>query len=255
MTIEALANLEASAHSFLHALASDEYYLLSQQPALVAQFESFLTRINSLSMDAMQPNTGLWIAAILSKGGNIYRRKETTQDLQKALEYHQKALLLRKKFLSENALELAHSLVDLGATYNELKGAENNAKALGCYKQGLMIYERNHEKGCVASTLHKMGNALRDLDAKNIAQAIDHLNQSLTLLNTLPINEFNQRERAKILYNQGVNYHLLGDQENLKKAVSFLKDAKMLFAKLGDEKRYGMTIQYLDKIHIAKQTN
>ena len=203
-----------------------------------------------MPLDDVEPQTALLFAQALFKSANVYRRMAAEESLHLARCYHQRALDIRKKLLDSNAVEIADSCGALGATYNELKGNENNTQAIKYYHQALTIYENNnYAKLSVASTLNKLGNAYRDLDEKNIPLAIDYLNRAIKICDSVPNDYDCKGEKAKILYNQGVNYHRLSGQLNFAGAISYLHDAKILFEQLGDAMRLAITLSYLGNVY------
>ena len=248
---DSLDTIESLTRIFLNTLQEDDYHVVTNQPKLFIQYEKLLAHIVALPLDNIEQSTAICFANALCKGANIYRRIATDESLNQARAYHQKALAIKRKQLDCYALELAHSLVDLGATYNELKGKENNIHAIQCYNEGLRIYEHNKESGAryVASTLHKLGNAYRDLDEKNNNRAIEYLNRALQIFDTLPNDNYCRQEKAKVLYNQGVNYHHLDDNTTSKKAIDYLHRAKILFEHNGDSARLAVTLSYLGNVY------
>lgn len=237
----------------LISLAEDEYQVLLRQQWLFACYEKILSQASEIRFQDLDQSSCLYFAQAFYKGANIYRRMATEKSLKRALYYHQKALEIRQQHMNEYALELAHSYADLGATYNELKGADNNTKAIELYGKALAIYTYHHDNGkrYVASTFNKLANAYRDLNDVNIPLASNYLDQALEILATLPHDTYCQRERAKIFYNQGVNYHRLGGKENIKRAIVLLHQAKELFERIGDAARATLTATYLEGLHVA----
>jgi tetratricopeptide (TPR) repeat protein len=244
-----LAVIEHLAEIFLIMLQEEDYQVISNQRSLFTHYEKLLACIVKLPEENLESHTATCFAKALSKGANIYRRIANEISLERARHYHQKALSIRKKHLDYYALEIAHSLIDLGATYNESKGTENNTKAIQCYNEGLIIYEKNHADQFTASTLHKLGNAYRDLDENNVNLAIDYLNRALQIYEMFPENEFIQREKAKVFFNQGVNYHHCGTKAALEKAIDYLHEAKKLFELDNDNARYAMALSYLGDLY------
>ena len=153
--------------------------------------------------------------------------------------------------MNDHALEIAHSYVGLGATYNELKGDLNNMQAIECYNKALTIYEYHHaiSKRYRASALNNLANAYRDLNNEHIPRAITYLNSALELFSELPNDLDCQREQAKIFYNQGVNYYLLGGLSNRHVALDFLNKAKSFFKSHDDIARYALTLSYLGNVY------
>ena len=54
-----------------------------------------------------------------------------------ALDYCQRALVIRKRFLSSDHDDIAHSLIDVAACYESRHGRK---MALDCYQQALRIF-------------------------------------------------------------------------------------------------------------------
>jgi tetratricopeptide (TPR) repeat protein len=249
MKKQELITIEESAKNFLAVLKEEEYQVLATQQSLFNDYEKLVATIYQIPLEILEQQTALYFAQALSKGANIYRRIASEKSLQLALLYHHKAIEIEQK-ISPGSVELAHSMVDLGATYNEMKGTENNKKAIEWYQHGLALYEIDalSNKRSIASTLHKLGNALRDLDENNRRHAIEHLDRALELFNQLPEDDYTLREKAKIFYNQGVNYHCLGSESNIKKAVEYLEKAHALFAHINDTARTAITLSYLGHV-------
>lgn len=249
--LQEVIDIEKLANFFLNTLEKEEYVVLSNQRVLFNEYEKLLANIFQLPMENIEQRAALCFAQALTKGANIYRRIATEHSLTLALNYHLQALAIRKKQLDCYAHEVADSLVYVAATYNELKGTENNIKAIECYKLGLAIYEHNQEQGkrYAASTLYQLGNAYRDLNENSLSIAIDYVDRAIQLFDTLPHDENVQREKAKALYNQGVNHHLLGDIANIRKAIAYLNSAQRLFELNNDAARCALTLCYLGNVY------
>lgn len=243
--------------AFLAILEQEEYKVLTYQRILFHQFEKILEYIDTFPIKNLDNNAALLFALAFQKGANIYRRIADENSLTLALYYHIKALEIKAQWLDDHSLELAHSLADIGATYNEMKGIANNIQALEYYHRALKLYEHHGKEAqhLVASTLHKLGNATRDLDEANICLAIDYLQRALKIFDSLPNDAYVAREKAKVLYNQGVNYHHLGNKTNIKKAIKYLYEAKTLFELNNDQARSAMTLSYLGDVYRSLGNN
>lgn len=239
------------AQIFLRILEKEEYMVLTHQHELFNQFEKLLEYLDKIPTKNLDFDNALCFAQALQKGANIYRRIAHESSLKLALHYHLKSLEIKIEWLDCYAIDLAHSFADIGATYNEMKGINNNNKAIEYYNKALTLYEYDQEEAqhFIASTLHKLGNAYRDLDEKNINTAISYLNRALKIFNSLSTNEYINKEKAKILFNQGMNHHHLGDESTIKKALEYLHDAKTLFELNDDAPRAAMTLSYLGDVY------
>lgn len=239
------------AHLFLLFLADDGYTVLMKQQWLFHHYEKLVHVLEALP--ATQSKTiELCKAQVFYVYANICRRIDTSQSLQQAIQYHHKALALRTAFMQEHALKCAHSYVALGACYNELKGAENNRRAIAYYNCALAIYalDEEHTAYYRATTLNCLANAYRDLDGAHIPLAINYQDTALMLFTALPQTKTNQCEQGKMLYNQGVNYHRLGGIANHKIATRYLHQARLIFEQHQDSIRYALTLSYLGKVSI-----
>lgn len=233
---------------FLQAFAKEDYEVISTQYLLFTYFEKLIHDIFNIPFDLLKPHTAEYFARAFSKCANCYRRIAGYQHLALAVTYHKKALTILEAMGNNYSLEFAHALVDLGATYNELKGKENNLLAIHYYRAAFGIYEKQDAKMYIASTLHKLGNAHRDLDEANINLAIDYLDRALSLYITLPEDNLIILEQAKALYNQALNYEKLGGKYNLEKAFGYLNKAASTFKLLNNYARYAITRIYLANI-------
>lgn len=240
-----LNKLEELSNFFLNNLEDEEYKVVTNQKLLHNYFEKLLSHIYKLNKP-LEKQKALTFAKTLSKGANIYRRVATKKSLNLAIKYHKKSIALKKQFLNFNNLELGYNFLDLGAAYNELKGKKNNIQAIKYYKQALKIFAHQKSEIYIATTFHQIANAYRDLDIKHTKLAIDYINKALKIINYLPKLDFNKKQKAKFLYNQGVNYHLI---KQYKKAIIYLNKAKLIFKENNDQVRLAITLSYLGNVY------
>lgn len=246
---EKIIIIKQLAETFLTVFNEEEYLVVAQQRPLFTRYEKFLSQIILLPIDRLDPTSGLILANALFKGANIYRRLGDTQSQELAKKHHQIALKIREKFLDPKSLDIANSLMALGAAYNESRGKENCTKALQYFKKALNICETNKENGtyCTARVLYMLGNTYRDLG--NIKIGVDYLDNSLGILSKLPQTHIIQQTKAIALFNQGANHHHLGGKSNMDKAVVYLNKAKELFELENDQSRLAITLSYLGGVY------
>ena len=152
--------------------------------------------------------------------GNVYRK---LGDYDKALEYHFKALEIRKSLLRENNSDTAMSYINIGAVYDELgdydKALEYDFKALEIYKA---VLGENHPD--TAMSYNNIGIVYSILG--DYGKALEYHFKSLEIQKVV-LGE-NHPETAGSYNNIGLDQYKLGDYdkalEYYNKALKIRKD-------------------------------
>ncbi len=162
---EKIIRIKQQAETFLAVLNEEEYLVVTQQRPLFTDYEKLLSQIVTLPTELLDRTSATTLANALFKGANIYRRFGDTQSQELAKKYHKIALQFREKYLDSKSLEIANTLMALGAVYNESRGKENCVTALQYFKKALNICENNKENGlyCTGRVLYMLGSTYRDL--------------------------------------------------------------------------------------------
>ena len=142
----------------------------------------------------------------------------------KAKEFYEKALEMKRKTLPENHSSIAETLDNLGLVCNDLddknKAKEFYERALGMYRETI---DQNHI--LIARILKNLGNVYSDLGDKKFLspkseyifiknKAKEFLEEALEMYKkTLPVND---KSIADILHNLGSVYYNLDDKNKAK---------------------------------------
>ena len=176
-----------------------------------------------------------WESIATGNIGIVYRIKG---ELDKALEYHEKALKLNEEL--DRKRGIANQLENMGIVYR-IKGELD--KALEYYKKALKLNEELDRKRGIANQLGNMGNVY--LIKGELDKALEYYKKALKLNEELGRKE----GLADQLGNTGIVYRIKGE---LDKALEYHEKALKLYAKL--ESKEGITIQLggIGNIYFAK---
>lgn len=173
--------------------------------------------------------------------GNVYG---ILGKYDKALEYHFKALKIRKEVLGENHSDTAGSYDNIGIIYRKLRDYK---KALECHNKSLEIKKEvlGEKDPNTANSYNNIGIVYRELG--NYDEALEFYNKSLEIYKEV-LGENNETTAAS--YNNiGIFYGIL---EKYKEAlVNFNKALEIFKERLGE--KHPCTQNTKESIKIAKQ--
>ncbi|MFX0066062.1 MAG: tetratricopeptide repeat protein [Candidatus Hermodarchaeota archaeon] len=174
-------------------------------------------------------------ASLISFRGLAYQYKG---ELDKALEYHQQSLALRREVGKKE--EIAASLNNIGIIYWQ-KGELN--QALEHYQQCLVIFKELGNTQHIAASLTNIGTIYYHQGDLN--QALKYYYESLELLKKL-----NDRQNiARTLNNIALVHDLKG---NLDQALECNKQSLVIFKELGNKYNIAVSLNNIGKIYWQK---
>jgi serine phosphatase RsbU (regulator of sigma subunit)/tetratricopeptide (TPR) repeat protein len=171
---------------------------------------------------------------ILNELGSVYRR---ISRLDEALDYHEQALNLLKKFNDED--ELTTTYVYLGII-NDIKG--NYDKALSYHQQALELNKKQNDIRGIAGAIHNIGILYQKLE--KYPQALDYYKQALKYWEQL-----NNQSGLASTYNSlgGVN-ELTG---NPAEALKYYKLALGIWEKTGSKNSVSIAVHNIGSVYEA----
>jgi tetratricopeptide (TPR) repeat protein len=165
----------------------------------------------------------------------IYKNRVGYENLQKALEYQNKAVKISEKVLDANHPNLATSYNNLSFIYQELDGEENLQKALEYQNKALEIREKvldaNHPS--LAISYNNLSSIYQDLSGEeNLQKALEYQNKALEIRKK--VLDANHPNLATSYNNLAMIYKDLGGEENLQKALEYQNKALEIRKKVLD---------------------
>jgi CHAT domain-containing protein/tetratricopeptide (TPR) repeat protein len=171
-------------------------------------------------------------AATLNNIGHVY---DALGEKQKALDYYQQALPLRRA-VGDRAGE-ATTLNNIGVVYDALGEKQ---KALDHYQQSLPLSRAVGDRSQEATTLNNIGRVYSALGEKQ--KALDYYQQSLPLSRAVG----DRAGEARTLGNIGHVYSALGEKQ---KALDFYQQALPLRRAVGDRAGEATTLNNIGKVY------
>ena len=144
---------------------------------------------------------------------------------KKAIEYHEKALVISKE-IGDRRGE-GNQLGNLGLAYSDLGQVE---KAIEYYEQALVISKEIGDRRGEGNHLGNLGNAYSDLE--QVEMAIEYYQKALIILRELG----DKRGEGTLLGNLGNAYLNLGQVE---KAIEYYQTALLISKEIGDRRGEG----------------
>ncbi|MDQ2856996.1 MAG: tetratricopeptide repeat protein, partial [Acidobacteriota bacterium] len=154
---------------------------------------------------------------------------------QKALEYYNQALPLRKEAGDKNGE--ASTLNNMAVVYSNIGETQ---KALEYLNQTLLINRAVGDKSSEATTLNNIGTVYSDLGEKQ--KAIDYYNQSIPLHKAVG----NRRGEAYTLTGIGTIQSALGEKQ---KALEHLNQALLLIREVNDKGGEGIVLNSIGLVY------
>jgi len=171
-------------------------------------------------------------ALCLHEIGSIYFN---LRELQKALDYYNQALTLRRA--SGDGVGEASTLNNIGNVYAVLG---EKRKALDYYSQALPLLRAVGDRARQAAMLTNIGTVYADLGEKQ--KALDHFNQALPLWRAVG----DRTRESRTLNNIGVVYEDLGEKQ---KALDYYNQALLLKRAAGDRAAEAATLNNIGKVY------
>ena len=152
--------------------------------------------------------------------GNLGRAYNILGEVEKAIEYHEQALVITRKI--GNRKGKGNNLSNLGNSYYVRGEVE---KAIDYYEQALVFFREIRDRHGEGACLGSLGLAYRDLG--EVEKAIDYYEQALVISHVIG----DRRSEGIRLGNLGNAYHVLGE---VGKAIEYHEQALVISREIGD---------------------
>lgn len=196
-----------------------------------------------------------WGSSLLNLGTSYH----SLGDYQKAIEYYQQSLEIRREiditeeYSQENRHRIAISFMGLGITYLSLGDYQ---KAIENYKQSLQIFKEIGDRDGIAISLESMGSVYGSFGYHK--KAIEYYKKSLEIYQ----NFGDQDDIANSLKNIGNSWESLGDYQ---KAIAFHRQSLEIYHKIENDNGVAISLgnlanaywylaEYQQALHLYKQS-